>query len=150
MTDQLAETPVAVGQARSQGPSVQDFLGQDTRPVPESLLDHSSSPQGSSDVPRVRYTHADFAALEDDYLWTTTWQMACMEVDLEQTGDHVVYDVADQSVIVVRSGTGAIPIADSWRPVSSRAPLTSSSVRRAMPRSPYFAWMISPCSVTRR
>ena len=102
------ETPVAVGGARSTGPSVQQFLAADTRSVPESLLDHSSAPQGAADVPRGRYTDPAFAALEDEFLWTTTWQMACMEVDLERPGDHVVYDVADQSLIVVRTHSGAI------------------------------------------
>ena len=101
-------TPVSIGTARSRGPSVQEFLAADTRTVPESLLDHSSAPQGSADVPKSRYVHPGFAALENEYLWTTTWQMACMEVDLQNPGDHVVYDVADQSLIVTRTKDGAI------------------------------------------
>ena len=34
-------------------------------------------------------------------------------------------------------------------PASNTAPVTSSRVRSAMPRRPYLAWMISPCSVKR-
>jgi hypothetical protein len=60
------------GTARSTGPSVQDLLDTDTRDVPVSLRDHSSSFQGEADVPRARYTSAAFAALEGEYLWTRT------------------------------------------------------------------------------
>ncbi len=107
-TEHERVTPVEIGTARSKGPSVQDFLAQDTRPVPASMLDHSYEPQGAADVPKSRYTDPGFAALEDAYLWTTTWQMACMEVDLKEPGDHVVYDVADQSLIVTRTKSGDI------------------------------------------
>lgn len=98
----------ALGEARSTGPSVQDLLAADTRDVPVSLRDSSTAFQGSTDVARSRYTSADFAELENRYLWTRTWQMACTEDQLRQPGDHVVYDVADQSLIVVRDRDGAI------------------------------------------
>jgi phenylpropionate dioxygenase-like ring-hydroxylating dioxygenase large terminal subunit len=98
----------ALGEARSTGPSVQDLLASDTRDVPVSLRDSSTAFQGSTDVSRSRYTSPDFAELENRYLWTRTWQMACTEDQLRQPGDHVVYDVADQSLIVVRDREGAI------------------------------------------
>ncbi|MEY2996223.1 MAG: hypothetical protein RLZZ39_1048 [Actinomycetota bacterium] len=98
----------SIGQARSPGPSVQDLLAADTREVPASLRDSSYVPQGAVDVPKVRYTDPRFAALENEYMWTTTWQMACHVDELRQAGDHVVYDVADQSVIVVRTKKGEI------------------------------------------
>jgi phenylpropionate dioxygenase-like ring-hydroxylating dioxygenase large terminal subunit len=98
----------SVGQARSSGPSVQDLLAVDTRDVPVSLRDHSYVPQGVVDIPKIRYTSPEFAALENEYMWTTTWQMACHVDELKQPGDHVVYDVADQSVIVVRTKAGEI------------------------------------------
>ncbi len=107
-TENERGTQVSIGTARSSGPSVQDFLAADTRTVPASLLDHSSAPQGAADVSKGRYVDAGFAALENEYLWTSTWQMACMEVDLPNPGDHVVYDVADESLIVTRTKDGAI------------------------------------------
>ncbi len=97
-----------IGRARSTGPSVQDLLAADTRPVPQSLTDHSYVPQGKADVPKVRYTAEQFAALEKEYLWTRTWQMACHVDEIAQSGDHVVYDVADQSLIVTRTKDGSI------------------------------------------
>ena len=48
-TEHERVTPVEIGTARSKGPSVQDFLAQDTRPVPASMLDHSDQPQGAAD-----------------------------------------------------------------------------------------------------
>lgn len=101
-------TQIDEGAARSTGPSVQELLDADSRPVPAALRDHSSAYQGSADVPRSRYTSPAFAELERDYLWTRTWQFACTEDQLRQPGDHVVYDVADQSVIVTRDRHGAI------------------------------------------
>lgn len=96
------------GSSRSPGPSVQDLLAADSRRVPESLRDHSYVHQGRADIPKLRYTSAQFAALENEYMWTSTWQMACTIDELAQVGDHVVYDVADQSVIVIRSKDGDI------------------------------------------
>ena len=108
MSDDVIDTPVQLGTARSAGPSVQDFLDGDTRPVPAALRDHSYEFQGTADVPKSRYTDAEFAALEDAYLWTNTWQMACMEVDLQKPGAHVVDDVVAESLIVVRDADGQI------------------------------------------
>ena len=108
MSDDLIDTPVELGAARSSGPSLQSMLDTDTRPVPESLRDHSYELQGTADVSKSRYTDQAFADLEREYLWRETWQMACMEVDLAKAGDHVVYDVAGESLIVVRTGSGEI------------------------------------------
>ena len=97
-----------LGKARSTGPSVQDLLEADTREVPVSLKDHSYELQGIADVPKSRYTSHAFAALENEFMWTKTWQMACTIDELAQPGDHVVYDVADQSLIVTRTKDGSI------------------------------------------
>ena len=97
-----------IGKNRSTGPSVQDLLAADSRQVPLSLTDHSYVSQGKADVPKLRYTSHEFAALENEYMWTRTWQMACTLDELAQPGDHVVYDVADQSLIVTRTKDGSI------------------------------------------
>ena len=97
-----------IGKDRSTGPSVQDLLVADSRQVPLSLTDHSYVSQGKADVPKLRYTSHEFAALENEYMWTRTWQMACTLDELAQAGDHVVYDVADQSLIVTRTKDGSI------------------------------------------
>ncbi|MAT50333.1 MAG: (2Fe-2S)-binding protein [Porticoccaceae bacterium] len=50
-----------------------------------------------------RYTSPEFARLEMERLWTKTWHWACREEDVPNPGDYFVYDIADQSVIVVRT-----------------------------------------------
>ena len=89
-------------------PSVQDLLAADSRPVPAPLRDDSWVDQGLGDIPKSRYTSPEFAALENEYLWTRTWQLACLEAELAEPGDYVVYDVADQSLLVTRTPDGSV------------------------------------------
>ncbi len=104
----MTTTEPAIGSIRSHGPSVQDLHAAETRMVPPALLDHSYVAQGMADVPKTRYTSAQYAALENEYMWTQTWQMACTVDEVVEPGDHVVYDVADQSVIVTRTKSGEL------------------------------------------
>lgn len=92
----------------SPGPTFQELLAADTREVPVSLRDHAFVSQGSADVPRRRYTAAAFAELENEFLWTRTWQYACLQDDLPEIGSHIVYDVADQSFIIMRVTDGSV------------------------------------------
>ena len=101
-------TAINPGDARSSGPSYQDLVALDTRDVPVALRSTSYRYQGSADVPKSRYTSPAFAALEHDYVWRRTWQMACREEDLPKPGSHVVYDVGDESLIVTRGSDGVI------------------------------------------
>lgn len=45
--------------------------------------------------------------LERERLWPRVWQMACREADLPTPGDFVVYDILDDSILVVRTGPGS-------------------------------------------
>ena len=89
-------------------PTVQDLLAADSRAVPAALRDDEWHDQGTADIPRSRYTSPAFADLEARYLWTRTWQFACMEVDIADPGDFAVYDVADESLLVCRLDDGSI------------------------------------------
>lgn len=90
------------------GPTVQELLAADSRETPVALRDTGYVYLGSGDLPKGRYTSAQFAELEAEYLWSRTWQFAAMECDLVKAGDHVVYDVAGESLIVVRGDDGVI------------------------------------------
>jgi phenylpropionate dioxygenase-like ring-hydroxylating dioxygenase large terminal subunit len=57
---------------------------------------------GNTTVPAARYYDATFAALEDERLWSRTWQMACRLEEIPSPGDYVEYRIGDQSLIVVR------------------------------------------------
>jgi phenylpropionate dioxygenase-like ring-hydroxylating dioxygenase large terminal subunit len=63
---------------------------------------------GSEDIPAERYTSKAWHDLEVERVWRRTWQVACREEELPNPGDMVVYDVADASIVVVRSDSGAI------------------------------------------
>ncbi|MCW5892028.1 MAG: aromatic ring-hydroxylating dioxygenase subunit alpha [bacterium] len=49
--------------------------------------------------------------LERERLWPRVWQMACREAELAAPGDFVVYDILDDSILVVRTGPGADDLA---------------------------------------
>ncbi len=49
-----------------------------------------------------RYYDPEFYRLEQEKLWPHVWQMACRLQEIEKPGDFVVYEIFDQSVIVVR------------------------------------------------
>ena len=52
-------------------------------------------------IPVQRYFDPQFYALERDKLWSRVWQMACRLEEIPKPGDYSVYDIFDQSVIVL-------------------------------------------------
>ncbi|CAM3095945.1 aromatic ring-hydroxylating oxygenase subunit alpha [Mycobacterium intermedium] len=108
MTDVSVRREPAPGEARSPGPTVQELLAKDTRDVPAPLLEESYEFLGSADIDKERYLSRDFHQREVDRMWSRVWQFACREEDIPEPGDYIVYDVADISLIVVRTGPGEI------------------------------------------
>ena len=53
-------------------------------------------------IPVQRYFDADFYALERERLWSRVWQMGCRREEIPKPGDYSVYEIFDQSVIIVR------------------------------------------------
>ncbi len=49
-----------------------------------------------------RYIDADFARLEYEKLWKKVWQVAARLDEIPQAGDYTVYEIGDQSVMLVR------------------------------------------------
>jgi phenylpropionate dioxygenase-like ring-hydroxylating dioxygenase large terminal subunit len=94
--------------ARSAGPSFQQLLDTDARAVPVALRDTSAKFEGSADVPKSRYTSPDFAALEQRYVWSRTWQLGCRVEELPKPGSHVVVDIGDESLIITRGSDDRI------------------------------------------
>lgn len=93
---------------RSRGLSYQQLLDGDTRPVPAILRESRPRHLGSHDIPVERYTSRAFHELEVEKLWKRVWQMACREEDIPAVGDHVVYEIANLSVLVVRAAPDSI------------------------------------------
>ena len=90
------------------GLSYQELLDTDTHPVPEVLRETARRDLGSRDVPVERYTSRAFHDLEVERLWKRVWQMACREEELPAVGDHVVYEIASLSVLVIRTAPDTI------------------------------------------
>ena len=55
-----------------------------------------------------RYYDSAFMKQEWDHMWTKIWHVAGRLVELEQTGDFVVHDFMNQSVICVKQDDGSI------------------------------------------
>ncbi len=97
-----------ISPVRSAGADYQDLLDADTKPVPVVLRMKSPIEPGPTFVPVERYTSRAFHELEVEKLWKKVWQMACREEDIPAVGDHITYDIANLSVVVVRSAPGTI------------------------------------------
>jgi phenylpropionate dioxygenase-like ring-hydroxylating dioxygenase large terminal subunit len=103
-----SQGPAAPADARSSGISYQELLDADSRPVPEVLRWQSARELPAARVPIERYTSQAFHDLEVEKVWKKVWQMACREEELPAVGDHHVYEIADLSILVVRSAPDRI------------------------------------------
>ncbi len=88
--------------------TVQDLLRADGQPVPPIFLEESTPQMGTADIPKEVFLSQSYHDLEVEKLWKKVWQMACREEDLPKVGDHIIYEIADLSIIVVRSASNQI------------------------------------------
>ena len=93
---------------RSSGITYQSLLDAETRPVPPALRKVAPPKLDLSFVPRSRYVSQAFHDLEMERVWRRVWQMACREEQIPEVGDHVIYEIGDHSIIVVRSAVNRI------------------------------------------
>lgn len=85
----------------------QALLKQETVPVPAHLA--SSYPGFSDeDLDTARYSSHAFHRKEVERMWSRTWQFVGREEQIPKAGDHLVYDIADNSIIVMRGDDGVI------------------------------------------
>jgi phenylpropionate dioxygenase-like ring-hydroxylating dioxygenase large terminal subunit len=90
------------GNARCDAISFQELLDREEVPVPNYLRENINPDKGDDDLPFERYISRDFHLAEKAKLWPKVWQMTCREEDIPEAGDHFVYDICDESVLVVR------------------------------------------------
>jgi phenylpropionate dioxygenase-like ring-hydroxylating dioxygenase large terminal subunit len=95
--------------ARTDMEMVSDLLARDAKKVPWPLLEQAPPTLGPTDLSIESYISPEIHAREVETIWKKTWQWACRIEEIPNVGDHIVYDIADQSVIVVRVATGAGP-----------------------------------------
>lgn len=104
----ITERPGSTPASKSRGPSVGEILSADRVSPPPTLLERSQMDLGNDPIPVERYTSQAWHDLEVERLWKRVWQVACRADELAAVGDTVVYDVADLSFILVRTGDETI------------------------------------------
>lgn len=97
-------TETTTGTNRSAGISYQRLLDEDSHPVRDILRVESPMKSGPTRVPVQRYFSKAFHDLEVEKLWKRVWQMACHEDDIPDVGDYLVYDIAELSFLIARTG----------------------------------------------
>ncbi len=59
-------------------------------------------------VDKEQFTSAEFMAKEWEHIWTRCWLFAGLLSDLEDAGDYFVYELARESIVVMRSEEGEL------------------------------------------
>ncbi|HET8705259.1 MAG TPA: aromatic ring-hydroxylating dioxygenase subunit alpha, partial [Pseudomonadales bacterium] len=85
----------------------QELLAQEKVPVPEFLRPVRIE-MSDADLSVDRYISADFHQQEAQQLWPKVWQFVGREEQILAPGDHLVYDIVERSVIVMRGEDGVI------------------------------------------
>jgi len=83
-----------------------DKAAPKARDVPFPKLMALEQPPYKPGVMRVavdRFFKQEYHDLEVERIWKKTWQWACREEDLQEIGDHIVYEIAELSFIIVRT-----------------------------------------------
>jgi phenylpropionate dioxygenase-like ring-hydroxylating dioxygenase large terminal subunit len=88
--------------------NVQSILQKDSRTVPPVLLQESQKNLGTEDIPNEVFLSHQYHNLEVEKLWKKVWQWVCREENIPNIGDYLLYDIADISVIIVRSSNNKI------------------------------------------
>lgn len=96
------------GDERCEGTTWQDLLDQEKVEVPAYLRENTNPYMGDEDIPVERWITREYHLQEKEKLWPKVWQMVCREDDIPEVGDNHVYNIIDDSVIIVRSAENEI------------------------------------------
>lgn len=88
--------------------SYQDVLDLDTREVPKHLRQPRPGEFDFLESGIDRYLSPAWHEAEKQQLWSRVWQFACREEHIPEVGDHIVYEIAGSSYIVIRSSADEI------------------------------------------
>jgi phenylpropionate dioxygenase-like ring-hydroxylating dioxygenase large terminal subunit len=59
-------------------------------------------------VPKDSYLSREWLQAENERFWPYVWQIACRAEEVKRVGDFVTYDIANESIIVVRTAADRI------------------------------------------
>ena len=94
--------------ARFCGPSYQDLLDCESRPVPRALRASVDVSLGTDPLSIESYLSPEWHEREKRLLWPRVWQSLCRETEVSEPGDYYVHDIADTSVLLVRAPGGEL------------------------------------------
>ncbi len=95
--------------ARRPGPSVQEVFESDINHAPEVMRSESPAQgQSTADVSAERYFSKDWHDREVEQVWRKCWQLAGRVEQVPNVGDHILYEIVHDSLIVVRTGPDEI------------------------------------------
>ncbi|MWA03213.1 Rieske 2Fe-2S domain-containing protein [Actinomadura sp. LD22] len=86
----------------------QDVLDLDTREVPRHLREESPGKFEETEASIARYIDREWHEREKERVWKRVWQFACRTEHIPEVGDHIVYDIAGMSYLVIRSAPDEI------------------------------------------
>lgn len=98
----------ANGPDRCPGPSYQDVLDGDAAKAPAILREQAPTDLGAHDLPIDVYLSPEQHEREVDHLWRKVWQIAGRIEDVAAPGDSFVYDIADDSLLILRTLAGRL------------------------------------------
>lgn len=90
-------------------------------------------------LPVEAYISSEYVQLEKERLWPRVWQMACREEEIPQPGDYYTYEIADESISVVRLQDGSVAAYFNVCPHRGRR-LTSGCGRMGKFHCKYHGW----------
>jgi phenylpropionate dioxygenase-like ring-hydroxylating dioxygenase large terminal subunit len=93
---------------KGNGTTLQELLNDDVIKAPASFREVPEMDLGTTDVSIDRYISKEWHDAEVEKVWRKTWQVACRAEEIPEVGDFVVYDIVDDSVIVVRTAQDEI------------------------------------------
>ena len=104
-------------------------------------------------VPKGRYYDPAYYQAEVEHLWPRVWQMACRLEEIPEVNDFAVYNVLDQSVLVVRTADGVKAFHNVCKHRGVRLMEHAGTLRTGF-TCPFHGWTYSPegtnTAVTRR
>ena len=110
-------------------------------PLAKTTPDVPFAMTSATSVPAARYYDAAFARLEDERLWSRTWQMACRLEEIPSPGDFVEYTIGHQSVVVVRLDRDTIrAYHNTCRHRGTQLAVGSGSFRGGQIVCPFHGW----------
>src|SRR5580700_4336407 len=107
----------------------------------KTALDVPFAMTSGTRVPAPRYFDRYFAQLEDERLWSRTWQMACRLEEIPAPGDYVTYTIGDQSLIVLRLDEDTVRAHhNACRHRGTQLAVGSGSFRGGQIACPFHGW----------